>query len=90
MEKLGDGQPKPQGTWDYYGSADPAHAAHGHLGMVQTFSVGIFQWWDKAMGTGTKRLPSVRRFSGPISKPGEVYKKAISFIDKLEFLERGE
>lgn len=73
---LGNGQPKPAGTWDWYGVYDPAH--HRHTPSV-LFSVGVFQWLPK-QGKGTKRGKSVQRFTGPTHDPQAVYAQALAFI----------
>jgi hypothetical protein len=73
---LGNGQPKPAGTWDWYGAYDPAH--HRHAPSV-LFSIGVFQWLPK-QGKGVKRGKSVARFTGPVSHPQGVYIQARTFI----------
>jgi len=74
---LGNGQPKPAGTWDWYGELDPAHEKnHGY----HTFSIGVFQWVPKWDGKKTKKGKSVKRFSAPIHAPEEAYSKARAFI----------
>ena len=78
MSKLGDGQPKESGTWDYYGYADPDHSRSSW----QSFSVGVFQWIPKA-GGGTKRGTVRRRFTGFVSDPQSVYSKALEYIEFL-------
>lgn len=78
---LGDGKPKPAGTWDYYGSLDPAH--HRGTWSMLTFSVGVFQWAKKGRGAVTKRTGAVKRFSGPVAAPHEVYEKALAYIATL-------
>ena len=76
--KLGDGNPKPAGTWDYYGEGDPAHHPNG-IPIWRTFTVGVFQWVPKS-GGGTKKSKSIKRIKGYTEFPGEVYLKAQSLI----------
>lgn len=78
---FGDGQAKPAGTWDWYGSLDPANH-HGHQWM-STFSIGVFQWVPagKSRPGQTKKGKSVKRFSAPVHAPQEAYAKAQAFID---------
>lgn len=77
---LGSGQPKPAGTWDWYGAYDPAHRKQ--WGM-QTFSIGVFQWLPKKEG-GVKRGKSVARFTGPIGQAQDIYAQARAFIAQQE------
>lgn len=69
-----------QGLWDYDGSCVP-----GTSSWNQTFSVGVFQWWPKSSGRGFKRLPVVKRFSGPSHDPQSVYAKADAYCHQMEF-----
>lgn len=88
---LGDGKPKPHGTWDYYGQGDPIRNTSGSLWGV-TFSVGVFQWWNKRWNkrsSGTKKLPSIKRIRGYTSHPEEVYQKALALIAEKEGEENG-
>lgn len=75
---LGNGQPKAAGTWDYYGSLDPSH--HKNWSSMTTFSIGVFKWLAKGSRPGTKKGGSIKRFTGPVAAPGEVYAKALAFI----------
>lgn len=75
---LGDGKPKAPGTWDYYGSLDPAH--HRGTWSMLTFSVGVFQWVEKGQGKIAKKAGAIKRFSGPVAAPHEVYEKVLAFI----------
>lgn len=77
---LGNGQPKPAGTWDWYGAYDPAHRKQ--WGM-KSFSIGVFQWLPKKEG-GVKRGKSVTRFMGPIGQAPGVYAQARAFISLQE------
>jgi len=78
-QKLGDGRPKPHGTWDYFGECDPAYNKFN----FKTFSVGVFQWCEKK-SRGTKKLPIVQRIKGYTSSPGLVYEKALALIVEKE------
>lgn len=78
---LGDGQPKPAGTWDWYGSGDPAHNPRNRF---SSFTLGIFQWLPKKSGQGTKRGKAVMRVSGYVARPQSAYREAQVWIDKLE------
>ena len=73
---LGNGQPKPAGTWDWYGAYDPAHHRPAASAL---FSIGVFQWLPKK-GQGVKRGKSVARFSGYSGQPQSVYAQALTFI----------
>ncbi|KQR35175.1 hypothetical protein [Deinococcus sp. Leaf326] len=73
---LGNGQPKPAGTWDWYGAYDPAHPRPAGTAL---FSVGVFQWLPKT-GQGVKRGKSVARFSGFSGQPQIVYDQARAWI----------
>lgn len=77
---LGNGQPKPAGTWDWYGTYDPAHQRPADSVL---FSVGVFQWLAKK-GSGVKRGKSVARFSGSSGHPQTVYVQALRFIARQE------
>lgn len=77
---LGNGQPKPVGTWDWYGAYDPAHRKQ--WGM-KSFSIGVFQWLPKKEG-GVKRGKSVTRFMGPVAQASGVYAQARAFISLQE------
>lgn len=80
----GDGQPKPAGTWDWYGSLDPAH--HRQWSGMETFSIGVFQWMPKGPSRPgkTKKGKSVKRFTAPVHAPHEAYEKAAKFIAAQE------
>lgn len=82
---LGDGQPKPAGTWDYYGSSDPAHT---RTGFVRTefvsFSLGVFQWVPKYDVRKTKRGPIQGRVSGLVEAAETVYEAARKKIADLQ------
>lgn len=86
----GNGQPKPAGTWDWYGSLDPAHH-QGHQWM-NTFSIGVFQWIPagKSRPGQTKKGKSVKRFSAPVHAPHEAYEAATKFIEAQEALSAEE
>ena len=77
---LGYGQPKPAGTWDYYGQCDPRHIK----GLNHTFSVGVFRWVPKANSQRTRKGRVVKRFSGLVSDPQYVYDQALKFIRAQE------
>jgi len=78
---LGDGKPKPAGTWDYYGACDPAHRQFHSNG---SFSVGVFRWLEKAGGVSTKRGLVVKRIAGHVSEAQKVYAQALAYIASLE------
>jgi len=78
---LGDGKPKPAGTWDYYGARDPAYRQFHSNG---SFSVGVFRWLRKADGLSTKRGPVVKRFTGHVFGAQKVYAQALAYIASLE------
>lgn len=75
--ELGDGRPKPAGTWDWYGCLDPVHAPRSNC---DTFSIGVFQWQAKGSGKGTKKGRSIKRFSGWTKSPEAAYSKARVYI----------
>jgi len=54
MLNLGDGKPKPAGTWDFWGS-------ELFILSWETVSVGVFQWVPKSSGKGTKKSVVVKR-----------------------------
>ena len=78
---LGDGKPKPAGTWDYYGACDPAHSQFHSTG---SFSVGVFKWLRKADGQSTKHGLVRKRFAGHVSEAQKVYAQALAYIASLE------
>lgn len=82
--RLGDGQPKPAGAWDYYGSLDPAHSENTGYKGYSTFSVGVFRWVAKGSGNGTKKSKTIKRFSGSVVFPQVVYSDAIALIKQKE------
>lgn len=86
--KLGDGQPKSAGTWDYYGACDPAHSRSNYAGYrdvaFETFSVAVFQWVAKDSRKGTKKGKTIKRFSGSVVFPQSVYADAIALIKQKE------
>lgn len=73
---LGNGSPKPVGTWDWYGGYDPAHNRSLASGK---FSIGVFRWEARRDGQ-PKKGTVVQRFSGPVGFPDEVYAQARAFI----------
>jgi len=77
--------PKPAFTWDYWGECDPAHSELTHYNPT-TFSVGVFQWLPKSNGKGVKRGKVVKRITGYVDDPQEVYDKAREFIESQENL----
>lgn len=71
----GNGEPKPVGTWDFYGSCAPGNAYYGYI----TFTLGIFQWLPARRGV--KRGKVVQRVKGYSSKPKVAYAKAIEIVE---------
>lgn len=76
---LGNGQPKPEGTWDWYGHFDPRHRP-GRSHGPNTFSIGVFRWRKTASGKPVKGA-SLKRFSAPVHAPEEAYRKALAYIE---------
>lgn len=85
---LGNGQPKPEGTWDWYGSLDPRHRP-GRSHGPNTFSIGVFRWRKTASGKLVKGA-SLKRFSAPIHAPQEAYDKALAYIAEQKQKEHGQ
>ena len=86
--KLGDGKPKPAGTWDYYGQYDPAYPGRNRC-MGETFSVGIFQWVLRYTPDGifrgkTKRGKAINHIRGFCSDADQVYNRARAEIHDRE------
>jgi len=69
----GDGFPKPDGTFDYYGLNDPAHKPFT-ANNLEGFSVNVFQWNDGKKGK------CLKQFKGYKDAPEYVYEKALKFI----------
>ncbi|WP_162865888.1 hypothetical protein [Deinococcus wulumuqiensis] len=82
---LGDGQPKPAGTWDWWGKFDPVRGMHNWSGMV-TFSIGVFQWQPcgKSRPGQTRKGKAVKRFTAPLAAPHEAYDAARAWIAQQE------
>jgi hypothetical protein len=60
---LGDGQPKPAGTWDYTSS-------DGTMRNTQaTYTAAIFQWVKKKQRNATKKGLTIFRFKGNAGHP---------------------
>lgn len=77
--KLGDGKPKPHGTWDWFGSCDPQH--HKGAFAYETFSVGVFQWVRKSKGRGTRKGAIIGRIVGSTANPESTYARANAECD---------
>lgn len=83
--KLGDGNPKKHGTWDYHGGCAPTSSRIGGWRGQDSFSVGIFQWASKSEAKkGTKRLAAVKRIKGRVSEPQEVRDTAVEVCQMLQ------
>lgn len=77
----GDGQPKPVGTWDWYGKLDPLHNPQT---IIQRFSITVFRWTATPTPGVTRPGRTVKRFLGTIKHPEPVYAQAREFIRDLE------
>lgn len=75
---LGDGQPKAEGEWDWYGYFDPAIRPGTSYGP-KTFSIGVFQWKLTQTGRPSKGK-AVQRSHAPVQTPELAYEKAKRFI----------
>ena len=75
---FGDGIPKPEGTWDYYGACAPGNREFSY--SYNTFTLGIFQW--VASKSGTKRGKVVRRIKGYASAPFTAFDEADKIVNK--------
>jgi hypothetical protein len=78
--------PPVVGTWDYDGACRPRLSNNPSNGQL-TFSLGVFQWKQlsgKKKPTQVKRGKTVKRFSGSVSNPEEVYQKAEAFCKLQE------
>jgi hypothetical protein len=64
-------------AWDF------DRASHTTLETFTTFSVGIFQWQQKASGKGLKKSPGISRVLGYTAEPDRVYAKAIELCARL-------
>jgi len=71
------------GKHDFSGACAPETSLFSH----RTFSVGVFQWVQKASGKGLKKSPAKVRVVGLCSCPLAVYAEA-AWICKL--LDKGE
>jgi len=65
-------EPKPAGTWDYFGACAPTPKEGGGFDSFmhgqETFTLGCFVWEPKAR-SGTKRGKVVYRVKGFVSDP---------------------
>lgn len=77
-------EPKPAGTWDFYGACAPQVFADGRVQRVQseTFTLGIFQWVPRARGKGTKPGLVQRRIRGRSDNPLRAFADARQFCDE--------
>jgi len=73
------------GDWDYDASFRPDGKEYFNN---RTFSVGIFQWIQKANGKGIKRSAVKKRIRGYSINPGDVYKRADDYIKS--YLEKND
>jgi len=65
---------------DFYGSCAPGKGSSNW----GTFSVGIFEWLEKASGNGLKRSPVKYRIKGRVSNPDAVYNRAREVCKKFD------
>jgi hypothetical protein len=81
--------PKPY-EYDFDGSCGPKNHDIGKRWNI-TFSVGVFQWIPKSRGKGLKRGKVIKRISGLVAKPDDVYSRAEKICkEKNEELEGRE
>jgi hypothetical protein len=72
--------PKPAGTWDFYGACAPyEHGPIRRSGHQESFTLGVFQWVKRAGGKRTKRGKVVYRVKGRVDAPAEAYDAARAF-----------
>jgi hypothetical protein len=73
------------GSYSFSGSCAPIP---GTCGPWETFSVGIFQWQEKARGPGLKPGKAIIRVTGSTDNPSAVYEMAMDLCRRLQDGER--
>ena len=84
--------PKPAGTWDFYGGCAPTRNPNGTFrqGCGDSFTLGCFQWAPLARGKGTKRGKVAYRVKGLASDPQPAFDAAEAWCAKKNQQEAAE